>query len=160
LRTEQVAINGVNYCHAHLQIYCHICELDLSQLHEEVNEEWERMGLRPGGDPRLTGRAKEWMSLIVPKQQEMRLQTEFLASQDVGGTVPPDAWRRLCAERDMVEGKVNDGFMAKLQQTLDEGVSQCCYWACETPRSEKLFKCGGCGLVKYCSKGHQRLDWL
>jgi hypothetical protein len=42
---------------------------------------------------------------------------------------------------------------------LTEGVSHCCYWACANPSPEQLFKCKGCGVVKYCCREHQEQDW-
>merc|ERR1712117_989587 len=57
------------------------------------------------------------------------------------------------------ERALNDEFLADVAGTFKNGASQCCYWGCKKPDVEKLYKCTGCGVVKYCSKNHQVLDW-
>jgi hypothetical protein len=63
------------------------------------------------------------------------------------------------------ERKINERFLSENDEFLkNEGADQCCYWACKTPNGReeqdlKLMTCTGCGIVKYCCKEHQKLDW-
>ena len=68
---------------------------------------------------------------------------------------PPTLHREL----EEIERAVNNEFLADVAQTFKKGTSQCCYWGCKQPDSNKLAKCSGCGVVKYCSREHQTLDW-
>ena len=77
-----------------------------------------------------------------------------------GGKRPdPFEWRDLQTELRAKEQKLNERFLADVDKTMNEGASQCCYYACANPAVEKLYKCAGCGIAKYCSKKHQKLDW-
>jgi hypothetical protein len=154
---DNFVINGAPYCYPHLQIYCHICEKNFESCHDDVNEERMRLGLRPGGDPVITHRAQEWSTYIQLKQLGMHEEIKLLALQ-YGGQIPPHIWSHQNREMNITERDINQEFMQRVTQTLQEGASECCYWACQKPKT-KLFACAGCRIAKYCCKDHQQKDW-
>lgn len=157
----KVVLNGVQYCRPHYMLYCHICEENNLSMKEEVDEEREMLGLRPGGDPRINKKAEEWADFIQEKQLQLRLEVD-INRQRYGNnllTDAPDVWEEMGRKNSIMEREINDRFLAIVQRTLDEGASECCYWACSTPAAEKLLRCSGCRVAKYCSKEHHALDW-
>jgi hypothetical protein len=155
-------INGAQYCRPHLMVRCHLCEVDAWSVKEEIDEEREDLGLRESGDPRLTQTALEWGDCMSDKRLQMQLEGDLIrqmCGEDHLKT-DPEKWQQHSDKWDNYERIINDKFLAIVEKTFGDGVSQCCYWACEHPNVEKLLTCTGCGVVKYCSKEHQKLDWL
>ena len=161
-------INGVQYCRRHLMIYCHLCKENNDTLRDEVNDERARLLLRPGGAPSINERADKWQEYICEKQLLLRLKGDNLRSQYGGDTDDPeflDEWRKMMNGNKLDEREINERFLSENDEFLkNEGANQCCYWACKTPngREEQEFQlmtCTGCGIVKYCCKEHQKLDW-
>jgi len=150
---SKFAINGVLYCRPHLLLHCHLCEENSSACLDDINSERERLCLRYGGDARLNKRAEEWSDRLMSMQ--------FAAMVKVKSIGIPFSLRAgmMFGEMKSSESAVNQEFLADVAQVFKDGTSQCCYWGCEQPDAEKLSKCSGCGVVKYCSKKHQALDW-
>jgi hypothetical protein len=155
-------INGAQYCRPHLMVRCHLCEVDTSSIKETVDEERERLGLRESGDPRINQTALEWRDFISEKQLQMQLEGDLIRQMygEDHLKTDPEKWQTHSDKWDKDERIINDKFLAIVAKTFDDGTSQCCYWACEHPNVEKLLTCTGCDVVKYCSKEHQKLDWL
>lgn len=147
-------INGVQYCRPHLMLSCHLCEENNCFMREEVDEERRSLGLRPGGDPRINYRAERWYATIVKEQMEAKHKFG-----ELGDRADPFDRMDLMKELKANEKKLNERFLADADRALSEGASQCCYYACANPAVETLYSCSGCGIVKYCSKKHQALDW-
>jgi hypothetical protein len=142
-------------------IYCHICEENNKSMQEEANAERSALGLRVGGDPMFNEKADKWMEFINAKQMEGRLKNDRLLQkygQDYSKT-HPEHWQKFVRESKDQEREINDEFLKDVQATFDDGASQCCYYACDKPDANKLFRCAGCGIAKYCSKEHQKNDW-
>lgn len=162
---KMTIINGGQYCRRHLMIFCHVCEVNNQSLvgdGEEANEEREELGLRPVGDPRIHRRAEEWMGFIQGKQLQQTLECDIFRQMNGSDhlTTAPGQWDALMAKCKEDKKEINEKFLAEVDKTFEEGASECCYWACKKPTVEKLLRCAGCGINKYCSKEHQRLDWL
>jgi len=142
-------------------LYCHICEESNKFLQEEVNAERSALGLRVGGDPMFNEKADKWMEFINAKQMEGRLKNDLLI-QKYGKEFTkthPEHWQKFACESKDQEREINDEFLKDVKATFDDGASQCCYYACDKPDADKLFRCAGCGIAKYCSKAHQKSDW-
>ena len=127
-------------------------------VREECDAERRELGLRCGGDPRLNARAEKWEAEISEAQLQGRLKGDLLRMRS-GGRPSPSEWSEMMKELKTKENALNKRFLADVETTFDEGASQCCYWACAKPGADKLYKCSGCGIAKYCSKEHQALDW-
>jgi hypothetical protein len=154
-------LNGLQYCRPHLMIYCHLCEENNQPLRDEVDAEREALGIRLGGDPRINATAEEWKNYIQEKQLETTLKGDLIRQMYGKGDAQTyeKQWETFMGESKAEEAEINDRFLAKVKATFDEGASQCCYYACAKPDAEKLFRCAGCGVAKYCSKDHQLKDW-
>jgi len=144
-------INGVNYCRAHLLIRCHLCEEDNSGSQDDCDSEREELSLRCGGDARLNKRAEKWGNRT--------LDMVFVAREEIDALQGKGIPASLRMEHKSRERAVNEEFLADVARVFEEGASQCCYWGCKQPDADKLSRCSGCGVVKYCSKEHQMLDW-
>ena len=147
-------VNGVQYCRPHLMLSCHLCEENNIFLKEEADEERRSLGLRPGGDPRINDLADHWYATIMKEQMEAKRKFG-----ELGDRADPFDRMDLMKELKANEKKLNDRFLADVDKAMSEGASQCCYYACANPAVETLYSCSGCGIVKYCSKKHQALDW-
>jgi len=161
---QYIVINGAEYCRPHLMIQCHLCMVDGWPQKEEVDEERQKLGLRPSGDPALNERARKWSDLTTQSRAAMRLQSDFLV-QRFGknhAKTHPEHWQKFMQDAKANEKEINDEFF---QDTPE--VSHCCYWACDKQQQQqssdeddqKLLRCTGCGIVKYCCKEHQMEDW-
>jgi len=161
---KMTIINGAQYCRRHLMIYCHVCEVNNDYLAgeaSEAKEEREVLGLRPAGDPRINRRANKWMHFIKEKQMEQKMEIQLLIRTHGKDHIKtaPEHWEAIMARGKKQEKEINNKFLAEVDQTFEDGAVECCYWACKKPDDEKLLRCAGCGINKYCSKEHQRLDW-
>jgi len=146
---SKFTINGVNYCRPHLLISCHLCEEDNSGCQDDCDAERERLSLRCGGDARLNERAERWKVRVTGMLLEVHMKIKDIGGMPMG----------LKLEMKRGERELNDEFLADVSQTFKDGASQCCYYGCEMPDAKTLSKCAGCGVVKYCCKEHQTLDW-
>jgi hypothetical protein len=159
---QDFIINGAHYCRPHLMLRCHLCEVDALSIKKKVDEERERLGLRESGDQRINQTALEWKDFISEKQLQLQLESDLIRQKygkDYYKT-DPDKWENFRDKCEEDERMINDKFLAMVAKTFQDGAAQCCYWACEAPNAEKLLTCTGCGVVKYCSKEHQKMDWL
>jgi len=161
---QSMLINGVQYCRRHLGLSCHLCQLEYRHMKEEANDERQRLGLRPAGDPMLNKRGEKWGEYIQGKQMETRFETEMLISKygkDHAKT-HPQHWIKLMSKAKQEECEINDRYLPEVDEVKKQGATQCCYWACKTPKGldeHKLLRCKGCRIAKYCCKEHQLLDW-
>jgi len=156
-------LNGVQYCRPHLMIYCHLCEVNNDIVREQVDEEREDLGLKPGGDPALNRKAEYWANYIQEKQLEGTLKSDILRQMYGKGDKETfdRKWAEYISEESLQEREINERFLADVHATMIEGASQCCYYACNNNGNDntKLFRCRGCGIAKYCCKDHQEKDW-
>lgn len=157
---ESFIINGIQYCRPHLLTTCHLCKVSNEHLRDDCDSQRLELGLREGGDPALNRRADQWTERIHGEQLTGQLRFDELRLR-LGGDLRlhPREWNRLKAELRAKERQLNDELLADVAKTLKQGASQCCYWACAEPAADKLLRCGGCGVAKYCSKEHQAMDW-
>ena len=127
-------------------------------MQEECDDERESLGLRSGGDPGLNVRSDMWKEEITTGQMEVQLGMDMLRQQH-GTSIHPQILKEYMDKYQVKERQINERFLVDVAEALKRGASQCCYWGCSKPDAEKLFKCTGCGIAKYCSKEHQAADW-
>lgn len=149
-------LNGCQYCRAHLLIRCHLCATDASSSKAEADDERMRLGLREAGDAGLNERAAKWGDRTRSKLMEQTLERDLLVQQYGKDHYKTHPWLwaewKQKATRD--ERAINDEFLED-----DPEVTQCCYYGCPKPDAEKLLKCKGCNIAKYCGKECQVADW-
>ena len=158
-------INGVQYCRRHLILSCHLCLAEYTPLKEETDNERQCLGLRSGGDPKLNERAEKWRYEVQEKQMQQVLHRDILILNygKNHAKTHPEHWIKITSELKKDERDINNCFLPEIDNVKKEGMTQCCYWVCRTPNGigeeTKLLRCTGCGIVKYCCKEHQLLDW-
>lgn len=113
----------------------------------------------------LNKRSEQWREYIQGKQMENQLGIDLLIQQygrDHAKT-HPQHWTQLSNQMSREEREINDRFLPEVDEVKKQGATQCCYWGCKTPNGiggeQKLLRCTGCGIAKYCCKEHQLLDW-
>jgi MYND finger len=142
-------------------ISCHLCEQSHEFARDECDEEREELGLRPGGDRRLTQHSELWGDEVRRRMMLMRSDMEMVRLEKGVDHYQkhPQEWAAKGAELKADERELNDGFLAAVAEVTALGASQCCYWGCDAPDAQELSRCSGCKIVKYCCAEHQKADW-
>ena len=156
-------INGCQYCRPHFLVKCHLCEVDATMNNDEVNDERINLGLKNAGDPRLDDHAQKWNDRVDGRLIMLELEHD-MALMNHGRDYyveNPLAWKDECDRLDRDQRQINDELFQDLQILREQGVQQCCYWACDNEVEERTLKrCTGCRFAKYCSKECQESDWI